>query len=87
MGLDEQSFEPPPQLGTPEDPIRDAPIIRITVPVTIGGKIFFRIRGETNDMKISRKEQIKDVPIRIHSIQYPKVIQHGEGRDLPSTFP
>lgn len=27
-----QSFEPPPQFRTPDSPIREAPIIRITVP-------------------------------------------------------
>lgn len=32
VGRLEQSFEPPPQFGTPEAPIRDAPIIRMTVP-------------------------------------------------------
>ena len=34
-----QSLDPPPQLGIPEAPTREAPIIRMTVPVTIGGNI------------------------------------------------
>ena len=62
VGRDMQSFEPPPQLATPELPIREAPIINITVPVTRGGKMRLRAFGEQNDMKISRKEQIRDVP-------------------------
>lgn len=32
-GLSKQSFEPPPQLGAPELPMRLAPIIKTTVPV------------------------------------------------------
>lgn len=32
-GRPKQSFEPPPQFGIPDDPISDAPIMRITVPV------------------------------------------------------
>jgi len=32
VGDVEQAFEPPPQFGTPEEPISDAPIMRITVP-------------------------------------------------------
>lgn len=58
-----QLFEPPPQLAIPELPIREAPIINITVPVTRGGKMRLRAFGEQNDKKISRKEQIRDVPI------------------------
>lgn len=27
-----QPLEPPPQFGIPDEPIRDAPIIRMTVP-------------------------------------------------------
>ena len=34
----------------------------IDIPVTRGGKIFCSTRGETKDMKISRNEQIIDVP-------------------------
>jgi len=30
--------------------------------VTMGGNIRFKVRGGRNDMDISRKEQIKDVP-------------------------
>lgn len=33
-----QSFEPPPQLRIPEEPMSDAPIIRMTVPKTIEHK-------------------------------------------------
>ena len=71
VGRDMQSFEPPPQLATPELPIREAPIINITVPVTRGGKMRLRAFGEQNDMKISRKEQIRDVP----EVQYISWIQ------------
>lgn len=88
-GLSKQSFEPPPQLGAPELPMRLAPIIRTTVPVhprnireflsetiaeferkwreqpvTIGGNIRCRVRGGTNDMKISRREAMSDVPMK-----------------------
>jgi len=62
VGRLRQSFEPPPQFGMPDDPIKEAPIIKITVPVTIGGKIRWRTRGGINDMKISKKAQTKDVP-------------------------
>lgn len=31
-----QSLDPPPQFGIPEEPISDAPIIRITVPAIRG---------------------------------------------------
>ena len=61
-GRSMQSLDPPPQLGMPEEPMRDAPIMRMTVPVTMGGKIFLSVRGETKDMNISRNEQISDVP-------------------------
>jgi hypothetical protein len=64
-GLEAQSFDPPPQFGIPEDPMSDAPIKRMTVPVTIGGKIFLRIRGGMKDIPISRKEHIKEVPSSI----------------------
>ena len=76
-----QSFPPPPQLRIPDDPIKEAPIIKMTVPknklckcdsvnsksggqvpVTIGGNIRCNMRGGTKDMKISRKEHIRDVP-------------------------
>lgn len=60
-----QSFEPPPQLGMPEDPTSDAPIMRMTVPVTSGGKSFCRNRGGKKDMKISKKDAMSDVPIEI----------------------
>lgn len=60
-----QSLDPPPQFGIPEDPMREAPIIRMTVPVTMGGKIRCRVRGETKDMNISRKEQMSDVPSEV----------------------
>ena len=33
VGLVEQLLLPPPQLGMPEDPMREAPIISTTVPV------------------------------------------------------
>lgn len=86
VGLEEQSLDPPPQFGIPEAPTREAPIIRMTVPVTMGGKIFLRMRGETNDMKISRKEQIRDVPERICSELTPRHNSVGH-IDTPSTFP
>lgn len=35
VGRPAQSFEPPPQFGIPDDPMRDAPIMRITVPIKI----------------------------------------------------
>lgn len=35
-GRPEQSFEPPPQFGIPDEPMRDAPIITITVPDVTG---------------------------------------------------
>lgn len=36
--------------------------MRMTVPVTIGGNIRWRTLGDTKDMKISRKAQIREVP-------------------------
>ena len=33
VGRPAQSFEPPPQFGIPDDPMRDAPIRRMTVPI------------------------------------------------------
>lgn len=57
-----QSFEPPPQFGIPDEPTREAPIIRITVPVTIGGNIRWRSLGGTKDMNISRNAQTREVP-------------------------
>lgn len=62
LGLLEQAFEPPPQLGMPELPTREAPISKITVPVTMGGKTRCKILGGTNDMEISKKEAISEVP-------------------------
>lgn len=55
-------LEPPPQLGMPEEPMRDAPMRRMTVPVTMGGKMRLRVRGGTKDMNISRKEHMREVP-------------------------
>jgi len=46
----------------PELPMREAPIRKMTVPVTIGGNIRFSARGGKNDMNISRKEHINEVP-------------------------
>jgi hypothetical protein len=37
----------------------------MTVPVTIGGNIRWRTLGDTKDMKISRKAQMRDVPVRL----------------------
>ena len=34
VGRLEQSLDPPPQLGIPEDPTREAPIMSMTVPIT-----------------------------------------------------
>lgn len=42
--------------------MREAPIRKMTVPVTIGGNIRFSARGGKNDMNISRKEHINEVP-------------------------
>lgn len=63
VGRSMQLFEPPPQSAIPEEPIKEAPIRRITVPVTSGGKTRCRMRTGTKDMNISRKEQIRDVPM------------------------
>jgi hypothetical protein len=57
-------LEPPPQFGIPDAPTRDAPIMRITVPVTIGGKMRLRILVGMRDIAISKKEQISEVPAR-----------------------
>ena len=62
-GLDSQSLLPPPQFAIPLSPIKEAPIRRMTVPVTIGGNIRCSIRTGTKDMNISRKEQMRDVPM------------------------
>lgn len=78
-GLLMQSFEPPPQFAIPELPMRDAPIIRITVPVTIGGNTRCNIRTGTKDMNISRNEQIRDVPST-----YPYASGHGSLVTVPS---
>lgn len=56
-------LEPPPQSGMPDEPTSDAPIMRITVPVTIGGKMRCSLRAGTKDMKISRNAQMSDVPV------------------------
>ena len=60
-----QSFDPPPQFAIPELPMSDAPIITITVPVTMGGKIRWRMRTGTKERNISRKEQMREVPITL----------------------
>jgi hypothetical protein len=65
VGLVAQLLLPPPQSRMPEDPIREAPIIKTTVPVTMGGNIRCKMRGGIKDMKISRKEHIMDVPSTI----------------------
>jgi hypothetical protein len=92
VGRLEQSLDPPPQLGMPESPMSDAPIIKITVPVvrknnevkltantrnipvTMGGKIFFNVCGDTKDMNISRNEHINDVPAAKNPLKAQKVI-------------
>ena len=58
-------MDPPPQFGIPDSPTREAPIMRMTVPVTIGGNTRWRTFGGTKDMKISRKAQTMDVPVRL----------------------
>lgn len=58
-----QSLAPPPQSGIPDAPMREAPIIRMTVPVTIGGNIRWRTLEGTKDMNISKKAQMRDVPV------------------------
>jgi hypothetical protein len=62
-GRDAQSFEPPPQLRMPDEPMRDVPMRRITVPVTSGGKTRRSSFGFENDMPISRNEQTSEVPM------------------------
>ncbi len=42
--------------------------MRMTVPVTIGGNMRWRMRTGINDMNISKNEQISDVPDRLISI-------------------
>lgn len=54
-------------------------------PVTIGGKTFWSTRGATNDMNISRKEQIRDVPIECFSVEQVKRSQCDVV--VPSTMP
>lgn len=56
------AFEPPPQSAMPEEPTRDAPMRRITVPVTSGGKIRCRMRTGTKERNISRNEHMREVP-------------------------
>ena len=58
-----QPFDPPPQFGIPDWPTREAPITRTTVPVTIGGNSRLRTLGGTKDMNISKKAQMRDVPV------------------------
>ena len=62
VGRLEQSFEPPPQFGIPDEPTSDAPIMTMTVPVTMGGKIRLRVFAGANESRISRNEQISEVP-------------------------
>ena len=62
LGREAQSLEPPPQFGIPESPMREAPMRRTTVPVTMGGKIRRSMRTGTKARNISRNEHIKDVP-------------------------
>ncbi len=57
-----QLLDPPPQFAIPEEPIRDAPTMTITVPVTMGGKTRFSVRAGMKDMSISRKAHTSDVP-------------------------
>ncbi len=62
VGRSLQSLDPPPQSAMPESPMSATPIMRMAVPVTIGGNILLSTRGGKNDKNISRKEQISDVP-------------------------
>jgi hypothetical protein len=62
-GRDAQLFEPPPQLRMPDEPMRDVPMRRMTVPVTSGGKTRRSSFGFENDMPISRNEQTSEVPM------------------------
>lgn len=57
-----QAVDPPPQAKNPELPISVAPINRITVPVTIGGKRRFKTLGGTKAKPISRSEANAEVP-------------------------
>ncbi|CAG8769530.1 4626_t:CDS:1, partial [Acaulospora colombiana] len=47
-----QSLAPPAQLSPPDSPMSDAPIITMTVPVTTGGKIRFRVLAGAKDRPI-----------------------------------
>jgi len=75
-----QSLDPPPQFAIPESPMSDDPIMRITVPVTIGGNILLSARAEQKDMNISRKEHISDVPR-----SFPYASGQGPRTSMPST--
>lgn len=48
LGLLKQAFEPPPQLGMPELPIREAPISKITVP-----ERFISLSHDKNESKLT----------------------------------
>jgi hypothetical protein len=63
VGRDAQLFEPPPQLRMPDEPMRDVPMRRMTVPVTSGGNTRRSSFGFENDMPISRNEQTSEVPV------------------------
>lgn len=67
--------DPPAQSSKPEV-ISETPMSRTVGPVTTGGKTFFKILGEVNDMRISRSAQTQAVP-RI--APYPS----GQGSLLP----
>ena len=71
-----QSLLPPPQFAIPDSPISDAPIIKMTVPVTMGGNSLLSTRGLAKDMPISRNEQMSEVPrtLPYASGQGPRVI-------------
>ena len=83
-GLPAQSLDPPPQFLMPESPMRDAPIRRMTVPVTIGGKMRCSLRAGMKDIAISRREQMREVPTK-RSVRTSK--PQRVAKDLPRTFP
>jgi hypothetical protein len=65
VGRSWHPFEPPAQLSTPDSPIRDAPIITITVPVTTGGKIRLRVFAGAKESAMFRREQSIEVPNKL----------------------
>lgn len=57
------------------------------LPVIIGGKSFFKVRGGTKAKNISRKEQIKDVPGTNYMNKAASVINDFVSEFIPRSFP